>query len=69
MRVDYPNQSDRILGHLGNLGGDIYVHGECVTIGCIPLQNEPIKEIYWLSVLTKGEGGQIPIHIFPFKME
>ncbi len=69
MKVNYPNESDRILGNRNNLGGDIFIHGECVTIGCIPLENEPIKELYWLSVLTKAAGGNIPIHIFPFKMD
>ncbi len=69
MKVDYPNKADRILGSEGRLGGDIFIHGECVTIGCIPLENEPIKELYWLSVLANGEGAQIPIHIFPFKMD
>src|SRR5207244_1746866 len=32
MRVDYPNQSDRILGGKNRLGGDIFIHGNCVTI-------------------------------------
>ena len=69
MKVNYPNEADRILGDQNNLGGDIYIHGACVTIGCIPLENEPIKELYWLSVLTKAKGGAIPIHIFPFRMD
>src|SRR5687767_4805391 len=28
--VSYPNQSDRILGRKGELGGDIFIHGDCV---------------------------------------
>jgi murein L,D-transpeptidase YafK len=69
MKINYPNEADRLLGKTGSLGGDIYIHGDCVTIGCIPIEDEPIKELYWLSVLTKGEGGKIPIHIFPFRMD
>jgi murein L,D-transpeptidase YafK len=69
MKINYPNEADRLLGKSGKLGGDIYIHGDCVTIGCIPIEDEPIKELYWLSVLTKGEGGKIPIHIYPFKMD
>ncbi|MCB0501680.1 MAG: L,D-transpeptidase family protein [Bacteroidetes bacterium] len=69
LKVNYPNESDRILGNQNSLGGDIFIHGDCVTVGCIPLENEPIKELYWLSVLTKQQGGNIPIHIFPFRMD
>src|SRR5258708_2412399 len=36
LRVDYPNHSDRVLGRRP-LGGDIFIHGKCVTIGCLPL--------------------------------
>ena len=35
MRVSYPNVLDRKLKHTG---GDIFIHGSCVTIGCIPHQ-------------------------------
>ena len=69
MRVNYPNESDRILGVEGNLGGDIYLHGDCVTIGCLPIQDEPVKELYWLALQTKQYGGAIPIHIYPFYMD
>ncbi|MEZ4885970.1 MAG: L,D-transpeptidase family protein [Chitinophagales bacterium] len=66
--IDYPNQADRINSHSGNLGGSIYIHGSCKTIGCIPLTNEGIKEVYLLAVKAKNSGqGNIPIHIFPFK--
>jgi len=67
--VNYPNTSDKILGK-GNLGGDIMIHGSCVTIGCIPLTDEIIKEVYVLSVEAKN-GGQdkVPVYIFPLKMD
>ena len=32
--VSYRNRSDRVHGSRANPGGDIYVHGNCVTIGC-----------------------------------
>ncbi len=66
--IDYPNQSDRIKSTYSRLGGSIYIHGSCKTIGCIPLTNEKIKEVYLLAVKAKNSGqGKIPIHIFPFK--
>lgn len=69
MHVDYPNRADRAAGKrdgIGNLGGDIMVHGECVTIGCIPIENDPIEELY-LAVLDSGL--RPPIHIFPARVD
>jgi len=68
--INYPNASDNMLGHKGNLGGDIFIHGGCVTIGCIPMTDDGIKELYVLAVEAKNNGqDEIPVHIFPAKME
>lgn len=68
LRVDYPNTSDRIRGRQldssAALGGDIMVHGNCVTIGCIPIEDEPIEEVYVLVAEVFGKR-TVPIHIFP----
>lgn len=69
LKVDYPNASDRILGKRGHLGGDIFIHGDCVTVGCLPIENEPVKELYWLALQVRQNGGSVPIHIFPFRMD
>ena len=66
--VSYPNASDKILGEKGNLGGDIFIHGNCVTIGCMPLTDDKIKEVYLVTVEAKSNGQKIPVHIFPFRM-
>lgn len=67
--LNYPNASDRILGQKGNLGGDIFIHGNCVSIGCLAIQDEQIREVYLLAVEAKQQGQrQIPVHIFPFKL-
>ncbi len=68
LKVNYPNASDQLLSDREKPGDDIYIHGGCQTIGCIPITNEKIQEIYLLSVLAKKEGVSIPIHIFPFRM-
>ena len=67
--IDYPNKSDKIIGKT-NLGGDIMIHGNCVTIGCIPITDDKIKQLYILAVEAKN-GGQktIPVHIFPSKLD
>ena len=69
MGVNYPNNSDKILGEKGNLGGDIYIHGDCVTLGCIPITNSQIKELYVFCVEAKNAGqGTIPVTFFPAKL-
>ena len=67
--INYPNQADKILGRKGELGGDIFIHGGCVTIGCVPITDEYIKEVYWLAVQAKSNGhAKISVHIFPTKL-
>lgn len=66
--ISYPNKSDRILSNASDLGGDIFIHGQCVTIGCLPMTDDIIKEIYVINTLAKGSGqSKIPIYLFPFK--
>ena len=70
MLVDYPNASDRVLGYQKNLGGAIMVHGSCCTIGCIPITDDSIKEVYWLAAQVYDKSGRpIPIHIFPSRLD
>ncbi len=69
LHVSYPNESDRILGSRENPGGDIFLHGNCVTIGCLPITDDGIKELYWLAVLAKTSGqAHLPIQIFPARL-
>jgi len=68
--INYPNQSDRILGVAGHLGKDIFIHGSCVTIGCIPITDDCIKELYVIAVEAKANGQSlIPVHIFPTRLD
>ncbi|PKP23208.1 MAG: hypothetical protein CVU05_00585 [Bacteroidetes bacterium HGW-Bacteroidetes-21] len=68
--VSYPNESDRKLGFKGKLGGSIFIHGSCCTIGCIPITDALIKELYIYAVEAKNNGQtNIPVHIFPFRMD
>lgn len=68
--INYPNASDSILGVQGNLGGEIYIHGGCATIGCIPITDDGIKELYLLAVEARSQGqAKIPVHIFPARLD
>jgi len=67
--IDYPNQSDKKKNTAPNLGGDIFIHGSCVTIGCLPMTDDKIKEIYLYAVFARNNGQtDIPVYIFPFRM-
>lgn len=69
IRVSYPNESDRILGQQP-LGGAIMVHGNCVSIGCIAIEDGPIEELYILTLDSRSKMGRnVPIHIFPRRLD
>jgi murein L,D-transpeptidase YafK len=64
--LNYPNASDRILSDSLQPGGDIYIHGSCVTTGCIPITDNQIEELYTICAHAKDMGEDfIPVHIFP----
>jgi murein L,D-transpeptidase YafK len=64
--LNYPNASDRLLSDSTQPGGDIYIHGSCVTTGCIPITDGQIEELYILCSYAKDMGEDfIPVHIFP----
>jgi murein L,D-transpeptidase YafK len=66
--LNYPNSADKILG-TSTPGGDIFIHGNCVSVGCIPITDDKIKELYLLCVEAKNAGqSKIYTHIYPFKM-
>jgi murein L,D-transpeptidase YafK len=66
--LNYPNASDRILSDSVRPGGDIYIHGSCVTVGCIPVKDDQIEELYILAAHSKNKGQDfIPVHIFPIR--
>ena len=66
--INYPNPSDRMLSDAYRPGGDIYIHGSCVTVGCIPIKDDQIEELYILAAHSKNAGQDyIPVHIFPIR--
>lgn len=67
--LNYPNASDRILSDSRRPGGNIFIHGNCVSTGCIPIMDGPMEELYVLASYIKNEGEQefIPVHVFPIK--
>lgn len=68
MGLNYPNSSDRILSDSLRPGGEIYIHGSCVSVGCIPLNDDEIEELYLIASYAHANGEEfIPVHVFPIK--
>ncbi len=69
LKLDYPNLSDIKFCKNNKCGGDIFIHGNCITIGCFPIGDEAIKELYILALEATSQGqNRIPVHIFPCKL-
>ena len=67
--VNYPNASDLLISDKKTPGGDIYIHGDCVSIGCLAMTDDIIDEIYVLAVEARNAGQiEIPVHIFPCRL-
>jgi hypothetical protein len=57
LKLDYPNVADRARAAQDgrqNLGGDIFIHGKDVSVGCLAIGDEAIEELFWL-VGTAGK--------------
>ena len=69
--INYPNARDRATRRPGTvLGGDIFIHGDCVSEGCLAITNGGIEELYWLAIDARAVGqSQIPVHIFPARID
>ncbi|HVR38661.1 MAG TPA: L,D-transpeptidase family protein [Thermoanaerobaculia bacterium] len=55
MRVSYPNAFDRRMAVRENrtrLGGDIFMHGNAVSIGCVAIGDRAIEELFTLVAET-----------------
>ncbi len=69
LSINYPNASDIKFAYGQPAGGDIFIHGNCVTVGCFPLGDDAIKELYIMAIEATAQGQRrIYVEIFPFKM-
>lgn len=71
LSLNYPNTNDvnrALKDGITHPGSDIFIHGSNQTIGCIPIGNEKISELYLLAEWAKSSGqSKIFVFIFPFK--
>ncbi len=70
MKVNYPNPSDRARALARDPGGDIFIHGSCVTIGCLPLTDRWIEELYLIALDSHWRHGNRPlVHVLPTRLD
>ncbi len=72
LRVNYPNDFDKQKAKLdgrklSTLGGDIMIHGRASTIGCIPIGDVAIEELFVMS--AKAGVGNVDILILPYNLQ
>lgn len=70
MGLDYPNPVDRRRARPNHPGSDIFIHGDCVTIGCLPLEDGPIEDLYLATVFARDNGQRrVAVHVFPCRLD
>jgi len=66
IKVSYPNAFDVAKSKFKNIkakGGDIFIHGKSATVGCIPIGDKGIEEVYLLA--EKALANEIKVIISP----
>lgn len=51
LKINFPNSFDLEKSSLpdkSQIGNDIFIHGKALTVGCIPIGDEAIEEVFWL---------------------
>lgn len=64
--INYPNAADKILSDRQRPGGNIFIHGSNVSIGCLAMTDELIEEIYIATLDSRAR--PVRVHIFPGRM-
>jgi len=71
MRLDYPNEFDKQMAtneNRDNLGSDIMIHGKDKSIGCIPVGDSNIEELYMLVSKVGISNAQVIISPIDFRV-
>ena len=69
LRIDYPNASDRALGDPGDPGGEIFIHGDAVSDGCIAIGDRAVERLFLAVLDSRKAGHEVPVAIFPCRFE
>lgn len=66
MKINYPNDFDRAQARKENrtrLGGDIFIHGKAVSIGCLAMGDRAIEELF--TLVAKVGADKVKVIIAP----
>jgi murein L,D-transpeptidase YafK len=69
MKINYPNAFDKRMGAADgrtNLGYDIFIHGKSSTVGCIPIGDRAIEELFALVATIGVE--KVKVILSPYDM-
>ena len=69
LKVSYPNADDKARAKADgrtDLGGDIMIHGGSATVGCIPVGDDAVEEIFYIASTVGIEN--ISVVIAPYDM-
>jgi murein L,D-transpeptidase YafK len=69
IQINYPNASDSIRGVRGHLGNEIFIHGGCISSGCLAMTDDRIMElfVYCIEAYNSGQK-EIELTIFPSEL-
>ncbi len=70
MRISYPNATDRNRAAQEgrtHLGGDIMIHGNQVSIGCLAMGDEAAEDLFVLAALTGKENIRVLLCPYDFR--
>ncbi len=71
IRLDYPNDFDRrmaLLDERSTLGGDIMIHGNQVSIGCLAMGDQAAEDLFILSAQVGKERTRIVVSPTAFRV-
>jgi murein L,D-transpeptidase YafK len=66
LKINYPNEFDKSktkFTSIEEMGKDIFIHGKAATIGCIPIGDEAIEEVFVLT--QKAMNNEVKVIISP----
>lgn len=71
IKIDYPNQDDiqRSAVPRHKMGGDIFIHGSNVSIGCIAIGDNAIEELFCLAAQVPSKNREIWISPVDFRQQ
>ncbi|MBF0272495.1 MAG: L,D-transpeptidase family protein [Magnetococcales bacterium] len=72
MKLDYPNEFDRAMAEperRNRLGGDIFIHGDNYSIGCIALGDQAIEELFVLTAWAGLDNVQVIVSPYDLRRD